>query len=95
MPNEQLLIQNQESPHLTITLFPLVHFTQNLHIFGDFSYFLSGSGLEQILIGTGVVTSGSMKGILKGKYYNRCKRIYVLLFLALECCHFKSRFGIM
>ena len=36
-----------------------------------------------------VITSGTLKGLISGKHYNRCKRIHPLFAAAMELLHFK------
>ena len=36
-----------------------------------------------------VIASGSLKGLISGKHYNRCKRIHPLFAAAMEMLHFK------
>ena len=59
-------------------------------------YFVAESGGPSILIACDILASGSIKGFITGKHYNRCKRIHPLLASAMELLHFKfflSRVG--
>ncbi|XP_065671561.1 uncharacterized protein LOC136089469 [Hydra vulgaris] len=48
------------------------------------------SGLEQILVLSDIVSSGSINGVISGRKYNRCIRAYKILFEALENIRFSS-----
>ena len=50
-------------------------------------YFISGSGLPDILLSSEILGTGSLNGFLKGKHYNCCERIYTLLYAALSDLH--------
>ena len=51
---------------------------------------ISESGALHILNESLVLAAGSTNGFIKGKNYNRCKRIHELLSLAFEILHFQS-----
>ena len=61
--------------------------------FAALGFFLADSGGPQILADTGVLASGSLNGFISGRHYNRCKRIHVLLALAIQMLHFKCFFA--
>lgn len=48
------------------------------------------SGLEDILVESGAVASGSMKGVLSGHHYNRAIRVHKQLSEALECLRWEA-----
>ena len=52
--------------------------------------FLSESGALHILNESLILAAGSTNGFIKGKNYNRCKRIHELLSLAFEILRFQS-----
>jgi len=43
---------------------------------------------NKILTDTGVLTPGSLNGLLSGKHYNRCKRLHGLLAAAIQILAF-------
>lgn len=83
-----LMIQNQESPRFDNIFICFGSFHIELAYFGALGYYLQGSGIENILSESEVLASGSIPGFLRGKHFNRCKRIHILLSLALERCLF-------
>ena len=52
--------------------------------------FIAESGDPYILNETHILQKGSLKGFLKGKSYNRGKRVRQLLAVAMEIQHFRS-----
>ena len=52
--------------------------------FGVIGSFVSGSGFEEILFQAGLCSSGSIKGIISGKHYNRCWLVHEAFSEALE-----------
>ena len=85
-----IMIQNQESPRFDNIFICFGSFHIELAYFGALGYYLQGSGIEHILSESGVLASGSVVGFLRGKHFNRCKRIHILLSLALEICLFQK-----
>jgi len=55
--------------------------------FGCIGYFITSSGLEDVICTSDVLGSGSLQGFLAGKHFNRCSRIHPLLFAALSELH--------
>ena len=55
-----------------------------LAFFGAIGTFLNGSGIEIVLVESGVLAEGSLVGFIKGKFYNRCQRIDELTAIVLE-----------
>ena len=45
------------------------------------------SGGPYILIEAEILASGSQKGFVKGKHYNRCKRVHPFLAASFEVLH--------
>ena len=56
--------------------------------FGCLGHFIDGSGGPLVLTECGVLASGSLRGFLLGKHYNRCKRLHPLLATAMQSLHF-------
>jgi hypothetical protein len=52
--------------------------------FGVIGSFVSGSGFEEIVFQAGLCSSGSFKGIISGKHYNRCWLLHEAFSEALE-----------
>ena len=42
------------------------------------------SGLEEVLIESGICASGSIEQVLRGKHYNRALRVHKVVYEALE-----------
>ena len=49
---------------------------------------LSESGGPEMLTESDALAPGSLNGFLKGKHFNRCKRLHPILALAFEILHF-------
>lgn len=85
-----LQIQVQEAPKFNDVFiwFGTFHFT--LAHFGSLGYLFESSGGSEILYSFDILASGSVKGFLSGKHYNRCKRLHPILATALHILHFRQ-----
>ena len=82
-------IQAAESP-LYYNVFVLMGaFHTEMAFFNALGKFIAESGGPSILVTSETIASGSLKGFITGKHYNRCKRIHPLLTVAMEILHFK------
>ena len=45
---------------------------------------MDGSRFNEVLLESGICTSGSINGIMKGKHYNRALRVHLAVCKALE-----------
>ena len=85
-----LQIQSTEAPkydNLSICFGP---FHIMMSYFGSVGYLIDSSGGPEILVDADVLASGSITGFLKGKHFNRCKRLHLLFATALQVLHFKN-----
>ena len=85
-----LQIQAQESPLFDNVFVCFGAFHIFMTFFACLGYFLESSGGPEILCGAGVLASGSMRGFIGGKHFNRCKRLHPLFAAALQIIHFKQ-----
>lgn len=83
-------IQAQEKPEFDNLFIQLGSFHIELSFFKAVGKFIAESGGPFILTETGILASGSLRGFITGKHYNRCKRIHPLFSAALETLHFKK-----
>ena len=84
-----LQIQAEETPVYDNVFVCFGAFHVQMAYFAAIGTYLADSGEPQVLTDVGVLASGSLNGFLSGRHYNRCKRIHVLLSLALQMLHFK------
>ena len=84
-----LQIQAEESPEFDIFV-TLGSFHIELTFFNACGKIIPESGALHILRESLVLAAGSTNRFIKGKNYNRCKRIHALLSLAFEILHFQS-----
>ncbi|XP_030837116.1 uncharacterized protein LOC105437992 [Strongylocentrotus purpuratus] len=77
-------IQTIEAPIFDKLLIMLGNFHTELALYGAIGTFINESGIEFILTESGVLAAGSVRGFVKGKFYNRCLRIHELLANVLE-----------
>lgn len=82
-------IQEAELPTFNTVFIMFGAFHIMMAYFSSIGYFLEGSGNDTIMLDMEVLVSGSLKGFLSGKHYNRCKRLHVLLATALRAIHFR------
>ena len=61
-----------------------------LSYFGALGKSMRGTGIEDILIESGVCASGSIDGVLKGKQFNRAMMVHTTILEAFERLLFKS-----
>ena len=85
-----LQIQAEESPKFDNIFVTLGSFHIELAFFNACGKILSESGALHILNESLILAAGSTNGFIKGKNYNRCKRIHELLSLAFEILRFQS-----
>lgn len=52
--------------------------------------FIDSSGIINILVDSGLIAQGSVKGFLSGTHFNRCKRLHPIVALGFKILHFKS-----
>lgn len=51
---------------------------------------IDGSGLCRLMIDSGLIAEGSLKGIIGGTHFNRCKRVHPIAALAFRIMHFNQ-----
>ena len=77
-------IQATEAPAFDAIFINLGAFHIELAYFNAIGKYIAESGGPYILMESGVLVSGSLNGFIKGKHYNRCKRLHMLLVAALQ-----------
>ena len=60
------------------------NFHLELAYFGAVGTFLADSGVEYLFTEAGVLTEGSLAGVIKRKFYNRCTRIHQIFAAVME-----------
>ena len=61
-----------------------------LSFFKAVGKFLDESGGPHLLVESGILASGSLRGFIEGSNYKRCKRVHSLLCLAMQSFHFEE-----
>ena len=84
-----LQIQAQESPKFDNIFICFGTFHIFMAYFGSLGYILESSGAAKLLCSADVLASGSVRGFLAGKHFNRCKRLHPLFSAAIQILHFK------
>lgn len=70
----------------------------NLYSFSRFSMsqavgkFIDASGITKMMIDSGLIAEGSMKGLITGTHFNRCKKLHVAAALSFKKLHFNAFF---
>ena len=85
-----LQIQSTEAPKYDNLFICFGPFHIMMSYFGSVGYLIDSSGGPEILVDADVLASGSLTGFLKGKHFNRCKRLHLLFATALQVLHFKN-----
>lgn len=52
--------------------------------------FIDSSGIDQLMIDSGLIANGSLKGIIGGTHFNRCKKDHAIAVLAFRILHINS-----
>ena len=76
-------IQAHEAPRFNNIFVAMGAFHMEMPFFNAIGKYIEESGGPYILIDSGVLASGSLRGFIKSKSYNRCKRLHGLLSVAL------------
>ena len=84
-----LQIQAQEKPVFDNLFISLGSFHVEKAYFCVIGKLIAESGAPHILNECGALAVGSINGFIKGKHYNRCKRIHELLAVSLEILFFE------
>ena len=77
-------IRAAESPRYDNVFVLIGAFHTEMAFFNALGKFIAESGGPSILVASETIASGSLKGFITGKHYNRCKRIHPLLAVAME-----------
>ena len=83
-------IQAKESPEFDNVFVALGSFHIELAFFSACGKIVNESGAPHFLAELEILKPGSLNGFIKGKSYNRCKRIHEYLSLAMESLHLES-----
>ena len=85
-----LQIQAQESPRYDNVFICIGTFHLAMAYFASLGYILDSSGAAEALCNSDVLASGSIRGFLSGKHFNRCKRLHPLLATAIQILHLQK-----
>ena len=85
-----LRIQAKEAPLYDNILIAIGAFHIKLAFFNAIGKYVEESGVSYILTEKEVLAGGSTNAFLKGKNYNRCKRLHGLFSVVMEMLHFES-----
>ena len=83
-------IQSIMAPKFDRLVILLGEFHLELAFFGAVGTYISDSGLEYLLIESGVLAEGSVNGFVKGKVFNRCTRLHQLVAAVFEAKLFEK-----
>lgn len=83
-------IQDLESPKFDKLFIETGHFHGELAFYPGVGYYITGSGLDEILVTSGIIGSGSLAGFLEGRHYNRCIVNHPKCYAALSKIHMNA-----
>lgn len=83
-------IQSSEKPRFDNLFIHMGGFHTMSSFFKAIGKFIDGSGICEVLVDAGLLASGSINGLISGKHFNRCRRLYPLLALVIQNLHFES-----
>lgn len=52
--------------------------------------FIDSSGIPKMMIDCGLIAEGSMKGLITGTHFNRCKKVHLVAALSFKKLHFNA-----
>ena len=82
-------IQATEKPQFDNIFIMFGSFHTEMSYFSSLRRIIEGSGGPYVLTEVEVVAPGSLNKFLKGKMYNRCRRVHILFSTALHSLHFQ------
>lgn len=82
-------IQSTERPTFDKVFIHIGSFHLIMAYFKACGKFIENCGITNILVNANVLAQGSVNSFIAGKHYNRCRRLYPLISLALNILHFK------
>ena len=83
-------IQAAESPAFDNVFVMFGSFHTEMSFFGSLGRFIEGSGGPYVMTESNVIAAGSLNKFLKGKMYNRCRRVHILFSTAMHSLHFEQ-----
>ena len=83
-------IQSDESPLFDDMFIMFGSFRIELSFFSSLGKIIEGSGGPYVLSESGCYAEGSLNMFLKGRLYNRCRRLHALLLTSLHGLHLQS-----
>lgn len=83
-------VQSTEKPVYDNLFIHLRPFHIMLALFRAIGKFIDDCGIMNIAVESEIIANGSVDGFLKGKHFNRCKRLHPLMALGLEILCFQS-----
>ena len=82
-------IQSTEAPQFDDLFIMFGSFHVEMSFFGSLGRMIEGSGGPFVLSEVDIVAPGSMAKFLRGKMYNRCRRVHILMSTAMHALHFQ------
>lgn len=88
--NRAYRIQAEHSPIFDRIFINLGPFHIELAFFKALGKLLDGCGIPKLFTSAGLIAEGSLNAVMKGKHFNRCKRLHSVGALALKMLHFEQ-----
>ena len=82
-------LQSTEKPEFKKLFIHLGGMHIEMALFRDIGHFINGSGLTTVMVEAELIGGGSVGTFQSGKRFNRCKRLHILLALALMKLQFQ------
>lgn len=84
------LIQSIESPLFDHLFIRLGDFHIQIAYFRCIGKFIEDSGITHMMIEADILAPGSVNAFIKGKHFNRCRKLHPLVALAIQILHFED-----
>ncbi|KYN10044.1 hypothetical protein ALC57_17839 [Trachymyrmex cornetzi] len=83
-------IQSVDKPNFDDLFIHMSAFHTMMSYFKALGKFIDECGLTHMMVESNLLASGSVNGFISGKHFNRCKRLHLLLSLALQVLHIQK-----
>lgn len=84
-----LQLQCTEKPRFDNLFIHVGTFHVMMAYFKAIGKFIDNSGIQNIMINSDLLASGSLNGFIEGKHFNRCKRLHPIISVAIQILHFE------
>lgn len=74
-------------PFMNVEICRIQTYVQFIYFFKALGKFIDSSGICRLMINSGLIADGSLRGIIGGTHFNRCKKVHAAAALAFRILH--------